>query len=154
VPYVVGLNLLLLSSYAVGYSIFSLRSFTLALSDDICCVTYTTESPLGGPDSRVIRTTPSHYIVRVAEGLLYVSAVRSSDKFYYLFVSLRGLNLHQLQAILVSFLTRPPKVGPAPGGKVFRPPPAARVDRLKSLHKIGNVESGFGLKGLICTGYR
>jgi hypothetical protein len=72
VPYVIGLLVLLLSSYAVGYSIFAVSSFTLALSDDICCDTYTIESPLGGPDSRAIRTT---------EGLLYVSAVRSNDNF-------------------------------------------------------------------------
>ena len=89
-PYVVGLLLLLLLllSYAVGYSIFALKSFTLALSDDIC---YIIESPLGGPDSRVILTTLSHYIVRLTEGLLYVSAVRSNDALYCLFASITNL---------------------------------------------------------------
>ena len=36
---------------------FPLRTFTLALSDDSLYVTYTTEFPLSGPDSRVILPT-------------------------------------------------------------------------------------------------
>ena len=41
------------------YSTVSLRSFTTALNDDFLCATYTKEFLLGGPDSRVIRTSLS-----------------------------------------------------------------------------------------------
>jgi hypothetical protein len=43
----------------------------LALSGDYLYVTYTTEFPVGDPDTRVIRTTPPH-IVRMNEVLQYI----------------------------------------------------------------------------------
>ena len=46
-------------------------SFILALSNDFLHVSCTTEFSVGGPDSRVIRTTPSLHIVWMTEGPLY-----------------------------------------------------------------------------------
>ena len=40
---------------------FMYRKFTLALSDDVLHVAYTTECPLGGTDTRVIRATSPPY---------------------------------------------------------------------------------------------
>ena len=111
------------------------------------------ESPLGGTDSRVIRTTPSHYIVRMAEGLLYVSAVRSNENFLLFICFIARFEFGSITGHFSFVLNRAAESGSGPGRQSFSPPPStARVDLLKSLHKTGNVERGFGLKGLICTG--
>jgi hypothetical protein len=47
--------------YTVTYSISALKSFNLESSDDFCILSYKTEFPVGGLDSRVIRTTPTPY---------------------------------------------------------------------------------------------
>ena len=122
-PYVVGLNLLLLSSYAVGYSIFALRSFTLVLSGDICYVTYTMESPLRGPDSRVIRTTPSHYIVRLTEGLMYVAAVRSNDNFVLFICFIVRVEFASITGHYSLFLNRAAESVSGPPAAKYLPPP-------------------------------
>jgi hypothetical protein len=64
------LLLLLLLLYTVRNSIFALRIFTLALSNDCLYITNITEIPLGGPVFQVIRNSSPH-IVRTTEGLLY-----------------------------------------------------------------------------------
>jgi hypothetical protein len=42
--------------YTIMYSVFALRSFNVALNDDLLYTVYTTELILAGPDPRVIRT--------------------------------------------------------------------------------------------------
>ena len=44
------------SLYPVKYNIFTLRSFTFAVSENFLYLTYTTKFPLNGLDSRVIQT--------------------------------------------------------------------------------------------------
>jgi len=60
----------------VNLSIWASSSYTVALSDDFSYVTHTTDCPLGGPDSRLIRNVnPDHrspHTARFAEKLLYL----------------------------------------------------------------------------------
>ena len=56
---------LLLSTYTVTY-----RTSALALRDDFLYVTYTAESPAGGPFYRVIWATSPTHTVQMTEGLL------------------------------------------------------------------------------------
>ena len=60
-----------------------------ALSDNFLYVTYTTEFPLGGPDSRVIRTTPPAISPddRRSTVMYYLPLYRHGS--YYIFVTFR-----------------------------------------------------------------
>ena len=58
-------------SYCILYT--AVRSSTLVRSDFFLYVSNTLVFTLGGTDSRVIRTIPSHHIVRMAERLVYLA---------------------------------------------------------------------------------
>lgn len=64
--------------YSVSHTISALRSFTSGLSDGYLYVTCSKEFHLGGPDSRLIRTTPAllHFQIQMTCKLMHVPALR------------------------------------------------------------------------------
>jgi hypothetical protein len=70
------------SSYAIVYSIFAIRSFTLALSDEFLYVTYGDSPGCSGLPGNGNPDHPFPYIVRMTKGLLCVSSARSNENLF------------------------------------------------------------------------